>query len=98
MRSYIVAATEVGAPVQVVLRTVVHRYGAETIAALAQLRTCEVEEAINPRKNVSVESLSKLLGVFDLKLTVSGIDEASADDRLMQRRGGLGCCKGQDLG
>lgn len=77
MRNYIIDALEVGAPLQVVLRTVVHRFGVARMAGMAGLDPRKVEVAIDPRKRVEIEVLGQLLALFELKLGVTGVQPLS---------------------
>jgi DNA-binding phage protein len=73
-REFLLGALDEGVPVQVALGKVVRAMGVKEFAAKARMASPNLLRALNPRHNVTQDTLNRLLKPFRLKLTLAPID------------------------
>lgn len=70
-RDFLLAAMEEGVAIQVALGKVIRAMGVKEFAATIGMAAPNVQRAINPRHNPTLETLNRLLAPFELRLTLA---------------------------
>lgn len=77
-QEFILAALEEEIPLQVVLEKVIRAYGIKEFAQKIKIAPSNLSRAINPKYNLTQDTLNKLLKPFKLKLSVVPIGQKMA--------------------
>ena len=70
-REFLLAAMDEGVAIQVALGKVIRAMGVKEFAAKADMAAPNVQRAINPRHNPTLETLNRLLDPFKLRLVLA---------------------------
>lgn len=73
-REFLLAAIDEGVPIQVALGKVIRAMGVKEFAAKVRMASPNVLRAINPRHNVTQDTLNRLLKPFRLRLSLARLD------------------------